>query len=298
MTRSGFALLVLLICISKSTDSDALIADCKNARLFADKCDACEGAPFDSGLKDVIPCEGKAGNGDIKKGVCVPRGDHWVCKAACMYEKDDVCSNMVPDTKKPPEFLGIGDSCCRGKRPICCGRMDGRNFKGAVCKENQSLADVMELTGAEDPSEIQACCHREGRDPWPSDSRHHIIWKNDFYACQKNDRGKLEKVVISRGDSTSGETDLSNAEESSEINLESEMYSENEMYSDNEMDLEEEIKSSPKDYVSDKNIYTIYGLNFPLFILALVSCFLLIRMPAWYEKAITGYAPLEAAEEI
>ena len=55
--------------------------------------------------------------------------------------------------------------------------------------------------------------------------------------------------------------DLSDAEESSESDLENEMYAENEMYSDNEMNLEEEISTSSKDSVSNTNIYTICNLK-------------------------------------
>lgn len=276
MKSSGFALLFLLLGISRAGD-DVIEADadCSDAYLYSGKCDKCEGAPFDSGLNSVITCKGQSKNGQIKKGVCFPKEDHYVCKAACMYEDEGVCDNMVPDTKKPPAFLGVGDSCCRGKRPICCGRKDGRNYKGAICKEDQTLKQVMELTGAKDANEIQACCHRGARDPWPGDSRHHIIWNKTFYECEMGKDGNLKKLKPSKGEEA--EIAISSSDKS------------------RSSDLEVEDESAPENSNSLTNIYTIVPIS-SLFFLAVFGCFLFVRMD-WNSKTV-GYAPLESVEEI
>jgi len=273
MTRFILALVSIYlsrICAETGTVfEDGLVADCSNAHLFSDKCEACKGAPFDAALNSVVTCKAKSGNGQIKKGVCFPKKEHdvlhYVCKPACVYEKEDVCSNMVPDTKKPPEFLGIGDSCCKGDRPICCGRPNGKNFKDAVCKQGQSLQDAMLSTGTEDPSEIQACCHVGGRDPWPEEAREHIIFKNAFYECERDKYGKLKKISFSKGRS-----------------------------------VEEEIsdpENLPAKEQSSTNIYSLVPLNF-VFILAALGCFVAVRVNFCAFKFGGGYEPLEASEEI
>jgi len=272
MRKNGFALLTLIIYISCAGDADPFVADCKGSLLYKDHCDACKGATFDSGLKDVLPCMGKTANGQLKKGVCFPKEDGlYVCKAACMYEESDVCANMVPNTPKEPAFLGIGDSCCKGTRPICCGRKDGRNYEDAICKQDMSLDDALRITGGE-PEDIQACCHMGGRAPWPEDMRPHIIFKNEYYLCEPDKDGTLKKIEISKG--SKSEQSLSAKSEPKESSSED--------------------KSSKKSQSSA--IYKLLPMP-SLFFAACLCCFLLLRIDCC-SKTI-GYVPLEnSVEEI
>jgi len=172
---------------------DEFIVDCSKFLLDNENCPACYQAPFSESLDDadITKCKAKTSKG-IVKGICVPKTlpdgkVKNICRGFCRYQDDwDATCENFSKGKKPENHFGVGDSCCAGERPVCCGIKKGARHKGAIC-EGKTLTNTVDFTGGS-IEDVQGCCHKNAPDdgPWRRISDPHIIYQEKYWSCEKN----------------------------------------------------------------------------------------------------------------